>query len=133
MVAVFSVKKLAKSSAVKEEAGGGGGRGQRRELNVLKSVCLLEVLLILCSQRTSDNQGSEGVAHAGLEKRGQMLSRVEVKVDFKVSVSVFTSREEKCEGEVREDDTADERWGDIKRRFRQKVTGRRVGGAQVAS
>ena len=40
------MKKLAKSSAVSEEVGGGGG-GQRRELNVLNSVRVLEALLIL--------------------------------------------------------------------------------------
>ena len=46
MVDVLSVKKLAKLSAVRDEVGGGGG-GQRRELNVLKSVRVFEALLIL--------------------------------------------------------------------------------------
>ncbi len=40
------VKKFANSSAVKEVVGGDGG-GQRRVLNVLKSVCVSDVLLIL--------------------------------------------------------------------------------------
>ena len=40
------MKKLEKSSAVSEEVGGGGG-GQRRVLNVLNSVRVLEALLIL--------------------------------------------------------------------------------------
>lgn len=42
---VLSVKKLAKSSAIKEEVGGGGG--QRRELNVSKSLRVFKVLLIV--------------------------------------------------------------------------------------
>ncbi len=35
--------------------------------------------LVRCSQRTSDNQGLEGAVRAGLEERGQMSSRQEVK------------------------------------------------------
>ncbi len=38
------------------------------------------------ARRISDNQGLEGAAHAGLEERGQMLSRQEVRVEHKVSV-----------------------------------------------
>ncbi len=38
------------------------------------------------ARRISDNQGLEGAAHAGLEERGQMSSRQEVKVEHKVSV-----------------------------------------------
>lgn len=88
--------------------------------------------LVRCSRRTSNNQGLEGVARAGLEERGQISSKQEVKVEHKVSVAVFTSRDENCEGEGREDDTAEERWeGESERRFRLKVTGRVLGGAQV--
>ncbi len=43
---VLSVKNVAKSSAVKEVVVGVEG-GQRRELNVLKSLCVSDVLLIL--------------------------------------------------------------------------------------
>ncbi len=43
---VLFVKKVAKSLAVKEVVGRGGG-GQRRELNVLKSLRVSYVLLIL--------------------------------------------------------------------------------------
>ena len=90
--------------------------------------------LVRCSRRTSDNQGLEVVARAGLEDRGQMLSKEEVRMEHKVSVAVFTSRDEKCEGEGREDDTAEERWdGESVRRFRLKVTGRGVGGVWVVS
>ncbi len=49
--------------------------------------------LVRCSWRTSDNQGLEGAARAGLEERGQMSSRQEVKVEHKVSVAAFTSRD----------------------------------------
>ena len=49
------------------------------------------------------------MARAGLDDRGQMLSRDEVKVEHRVSVAVFTSRDENCVGEGREDDTAEER------------------------
>ncbi len=58
---------------------------------------------------TSDNQGLEGAAHAGLEERGHIWSRQEVKVEHKVSVAVFTSRAEKWVGEGREEDTTEER------------------------
>ncbi len=85
------------------------------------------------SQRTSDNQGLEGAVRAGLEERGQMSSRQEVKVEHKVSVAAFTSRYEKWVGEGREEDTTEERWeGERERRFRLKVTGKGVGGTRVA-
>ncbi len=66
--------------------------------------------LVRCSRRTSDNQGLEGAARAGLEERGQMSSRQEVKVEHKVSVAAFTSRDVKWVGEGREEDTTEERW-----------------------
>ncbi len=64
-----------------------------------------------CSRRTSDNQGLEGAARAGLEERGQMSSRQEVKVEHKVSVAAFTPRDVKWVGEGREEDTTEERRG----------------------
>ncbi len=50
-----------------------------------------------------------------------------------MSVAVFTSRAEKWVGEGREEDTTEERCEDEReRRFRLKVTGRGVGGSEVA-
>ncbi len=72
--------------------------------------------------RTSYNQGLEGAARAGLEERGQMPSIEEVKVEHKVSVAAFTSRDEKWVGEGREEDTTEERReGERERRLRLKV------------
>ncbi len=67
--------------------------------------------MVRYSRRTSDNQGLEGAVRAGLEERGQMSSRQEVKVEHKVSVAAFSSRDEKCVGEGREEDTTEERQG----------------------
>lgn len=68
-----------------------------------------------------------------MEERGQISSRQEVKAEHKVSVAVFTSRDEKWEGEGREEDTMMERWeGERERRFCLKVNGIGVGGTQVA-
>ncbi len=76
---------------------------------------------------TSDNQGLEGAVCAGLKERGQMSSRQVVKVEHKVSVAAFTSRDEKCVGEGREEDTTEERCeGEKERRFRLKETGKGV-------
>ncbi len=62
-----------------------------------------------------------------------MLSRQEIKVENKVSVAAFTSRDEKWVGEGREEDTTEERWeGERERRFRLQVTSKGVGGTQVA-
>ncbi len=86
-----------------------------------------------CSQRTSDNQGLEGAACAGLEERGHIWSRQEVKVENKVSVAAFTSRADKWVGEGREEDTTEDRCeGERERRFHLKVTGRGAGGLEVA-
>ncbi len=62
-----------------------------------------------------------------------MSSRQVVKVEHKVSVAAFTSRDEKCVGEGREEDTTEERCeGERERRFRLKVTGKGVGCSRVA-
>ncbi len=67
------------------------------------------------------------------EEKGQMSSRQEVKVEHKVSVAAFTSRDEKWVGEGREEDTTEERWeGEREYRFHLKVTGKGIGGTWVA-
>ncbi len=56
-----------------------------------------------------------------------MSSRQEVKVEHKVSVAAFTSRDVKWVGEGREEDTTEERRvGERERRLRLKVTGREL-------
>ncbi len=56
-----------------------------------------------------------------------MSSRQEFKVEHKVSVAAFTSRDEKWVGEGREEDITEERWeGERERRFLLKVTGKGV-------
>ncbi len=58
-----------------------------------------------------------------------MSSRQEVKVEHKVSVAAFTSRDEKWLGGGREEDTTEERReGERERRLRLKVTGKGDGG-----
>ncbi len=62
-----------------------------------------------------------------------MWSRQEVKVEHKVSLAAFTSRDDKWVGKGREEDTTEKRWeGERERRFCLKVTGKRVGGTRVA-
>ncbi len=62
-----------------------------------------------------------------------MSSRQEVKVEHKVSVAAFTSRDENCVGKGREEDTTEERReGERERRFHLKATGKGVGGTRVA-
>ncbi len=71
-------------------------------------------------------------ARAGLEERGHIWSRQEVKVEHKVSVAVFRSRAEKWVGEGREEDATEVRYeGEREQRFHLKVTGRGVGGSDV--
>ncbi len=62
-----------------------------------------------------------------------MSSRQEVKVEHKVSVAAFTSRDVKWVGEGREEDTTEERReGEREHRLRLKVTGKGAGGTRVA-
>ncbi len=86
-----------------------------------------------CSRKTSYiHQGLERAARAGLEVRGYIWSRQEVKVEHKVSVAAFTSRAEKWVGEGREEDTTKLRCeGEREHRLLLKVTGRCVGGSEV--
>jgi len=61
-----------------------------------------------------------------------MMYKEDVKVEHKVFIPVFTSRDDNFEG-GREDDT-EERWeGESKQRFHLKVTGRVVGGVWIVS
>ncbi len=45
-----------------------------------------------CSRRTSDSQGAEGVVRAGLEDKGQKVSKQDIRVEQKVSVALLASR-----------------------------------------
>ncbi len=112
-------------------------KDESKDRYILSSDGSFDLLLFLsaalsldrCSQRTLDNQGIERAAHAGLEERGHILSRQEVKVEHKVSVAAFTSSDEKWVGEGREKETAEERCkGEREWRFCIKVTGRGVCG-----
>ncbi len=51
-----------------------------------------------CSRRTSDSQGAEGVVWAGLEDKGQKVSK-DVRVEEKLSVALLVSRDDNCLGE----------------------------------
>ncbi len=67
--------------------------------------------------------GAEGVARAGLDERGQKLSKQDVRVEQRVSVARFVSSAENWEGEGSADETIeDRREGESERRLRRKVT-----------
>ncbi len=84
-----------------------------------------------CSRRMSDSQGAEGVVRAGLEDKGQKVSKQDVRVSQKGSVALLASRDDKCLGGGSEDETiADSREGERERRLRRKVT---CGGVCVVS
>ncbi len=71
-----------------------------------------------CSRRTSDSQGAEGVVRAGLEDKGQKVSKQNVRVEQKVSVALLASRDDNCLGGGSEDETiADSREGESERKF----------------
>ncbi len=76
-----------------------------------------------CSRRTSDSQGAEGVVRAGLEDKGQKVSKQDIRVEQKVSVALLASRDDNCLGGGREDETiADSREGESERKLHRKVT-----------
>ncbi len=58
-----------------------------------------------CLQRTSDSQWAEGVAWAGLDVKGQTVSKQDVSVEQKVSVALLASRDDNCLGGGSEDET----------------------------
>ncbi len=47
-----------------------------------------------CSRRTFNSQGADGVVYAGLDERGQKLSKQDVRVEQRVSVALFVSSAE---------------------------------------
>lgn len=61
-------------------------------------------LFAALSFKTSVNQGFKGVARAGLEKMGQIVSKQPVRVEK----SLICGTNEKCVGVGREDDTVEE-------------------------
>ncbi len=75
-----------------------------------------------CSRRTSDSQGAEGVVRAGLEDKGQKVSK-DIRVELKVSVALLASRDDNCLGGGSEDETiADSREGESEHKLHRKVT-----------
>ncbi len=71
------------------------------------------------------------MVQAGLEDKGQTVSKQDVRVEQKVSVALFSSRDDNCLGGGSEDETiADSREGESERRLRRKMT---CGGVSVVS
>ncbi len=73
--------------------------------------------------------GAEGVARAGLDERGQKLSKQDVRVKQRVSVALFVSSAEEGEGSA-DETIEDRREGESERRLHRKVT---CGGACAMS
>ncbi len=76
-----------------------------------------------CTRRTTDSQGAEGVVHAGLEDKGQKVSKQDIRLEQKVSVALLASRYDNCLRGGSEDETiADSREGESERKLCRKVT-----------
>ncbi len=76
-----------------------------------------------CSQRTTDSQGAEGVVWAGLEDKGQKVSKQDIRVEQKVSVALLAPIYDNCLRGGSEDETiADSREGESERKLCRKVT-----------
>ncbi len=109
---------------------------ERSDWNTLRFFDLRHTLsaalsLERCSRRTSDSQGAEGVVQAGLEDKGQTVSKQDVRVEQKVSVALLASRDYNCLGGGSEDETiADSREGESELRVCRKMT---CGGVCVVS
>ncbi len=74
-----------------------------------------------CSRRTTDRQGAKGVVHAGLEDKGQKVSKQDIRVEQKVSVALVASRYDNCLRGGSEDETiADCREGESKLSYVEK-------------
>ncbi len=71
-----------------------------------------------CSRRTTDSQGAEGVVWAGLEDKGQKVSKQDIRVEQKVAVAQLVSRYDNCLRGGSEDKTiADSREGESERKL----------------
>ncbi len=76
-----------------------------------------------CLWRTTDSQGTEGVVRAGLEDKGQKVSKQGIRVEQKGSEALLASRYDNCLRGGSEDETiADSREGESERKLRRKVT-----------
>ncbi len=71
-------------------------RYELRSLGICDLCHTLSAALSLkrCSLRMSDSQGAEGVVWAGLEDKGQKVSKQDVRVEQKVSVALLASRDD---------------------------------------
>ncbi len=68
-----------------------------------------------------DSQGAEGVVRAGLEDKGQKVSKQDVRVEQKVSVALLASRYDNCLRGGSEDETiADSREGESELSYVEK-------------
>ena len=91
---------------------------ERSDQYTLRSVVFLDLRhnlsaalsLERCSRRTSDNQGAEGVVRAGLEDKGQTVSKQDVIVEQKVSVALLASKDANSLGEGSKDETIADSW-----------------------
>ncbi len=78
------------------------------ECPLLKPDCLASSLLF-CERNNETWLKTTRSSVLAMNGRREMSSRQEVKVEHKVSVAAFTSRDEKWVGEGREEDTTEER------------------------
>ncbi len=71
--------------------------------------------------RMTDSQGAEGVVRAGLEVKGQKVSKQDIRVEQKVSVALLASIYDNCLRGGSEDETiVDSREGESERKLRRK-------------
>ncbi len=75
-----------------------------------------------CSRRTTDSQGAEGVVRAGLEDKGQKVSKQDIRMEQKVSVALLTLIYNCLRGGSEDETIADSRKGESKRKLNRKVT-----------
>ncbi len=54
------------------------------------------IFFICAMPRTSDSHGAEAVVRAGMEDKGQTVSKQDVRVDKKVSIGLLASRDYNC-------------------------------------
>ncbi len=100
-------------------------KSERSDRYKLRSVgfCDLRHTLSAALSLEQDSQGAEGVVRAGLEDKGQKVSKQDIRVEQKVSVALLASRDDNCLGRGSEDETiADSPEGESERKLRRKVT-----------